>query len=373
MAAPLKYFLDSTSSLWLDGALAGKPAAVFTATQTMHGGQETTLLSMMLPLLHHGMLLVGLPYTERALAPRAAAATPYGASHVAAVQPDLTEDERALAQALGRRVAQLAVTLAAARGRWASTWRMKGTVRRRCACSAASSIASSSSYSVGRSRRNRRCRYSAVSSGSSSPRARARNCSASRCSRSSSARSGSSSRGREARGEIGQRERQQQRRCRRGGEQHRAALLDLAIQSEQPLLPVTPARDRRHIVERDQARTVPALEDLRAKRQQLRQWQVSCVGTAAARQRAARLQQMRLADPTRAGQPGHAARGTARQPLQLLQCCQHSAQGQSCRTPRARAAASPGAAVSRHRSRGWIDLSAQARATCSARRVNSRT
>jgi len=111
MAAPLKHFIDSTSSLWLDGALAGKPAAVFTATQTMHGGQESTLLSMMLPLLHHGMLLVGLPYTERALSSTRGGGSPYGASHVAAVQPDLTDDERALAQALGRRVAQLAVTL----------------------------------------------------------------------------------------------------------------------------------------------------------------------------------------------------------------------------------------------------------------------
>jgi len=116
MAAPLKYFLDSTSALWLDGTLAGKPAAVFTATQTMHGGQESTLLSMMLPLLHHGMLLVGLPYTERALSTTRAGGTPYGASHVAGVQRELTDDERALAQALGRRVAQLAVTLARARG-----------------------------------------------------------------------------------------------------------------------------------------------------------------------------------------------------------------------------------------------------------------
>jgi NAD(P)H dehydrogenase (quinone) len=113
MAAPLKYFIDSTSSLWLEGALAGKPAAVFTATRTMHGGQETTLLSMMLPLLHHGMLLVGLPYTESALSSTRSGGTPYGASHVAAVQPDLTEEERVLAQALGRRVARLAVTLAA--------------------------------------------------------------------------------------------------------------------------------------------------------------------------------------------------------------------------------------------------------------------
>jgi NAD(P)H dehydrogenase (quinone) len=113
MAAPLKYFLDSTSSLWLSGTLAGKPAGVFTSTQTLHGGQETTLLSMMLPLLHHGMYLVGLPYTERALRETRSGGTPYGASHVAGnrEEPALTDDERALAQALGRRVASLAVLL----------------------------------------------------------------------------------------------------------------------------------------------------------------------------------------------------------------------------------------------------------------------
>jgi NAD(P)H dehydrogenase (quinone) len=113
MAAPLKYFLDSTASLWLSGALAGKPAGVFTSTQTMHGGQETTLLSMMLPLLHHGMYLVGLPYTERALNETRSGGTPYGASHVGAADtaPLLTEAEKSLAQALGRRVALLAVQL----------------------------------------------------------------------------------------------------------------------------------------------------------------------------------------------------------------------------------------------------------------------
>ncbi len=113
MAAPLKYFLDSTSSLWVSGALAGKPAGVFTSTQTLHGGQEATLLSMMLPLLHHGMYLVGLPYTERALHQTRSGGTPYGASHVAGSQdePALTDDERALAQALGKRVASLAVLL----------------------------------------------------------------------------------------------------------------------------------------------------------------------------------------------------------------------------------------------------------------------
>jgi NAD(P)H dehydrogenase (quinone) len=113
MAAPLKYFLDSTSSLWLAGALAGKPAGVFTSTQTLHGGQEATLVSMMLPLLHHGMYLVGLPYTERCLNETRTGGTPYGASHVSfgSAEPSLTEDEKSLAQALGRRVAELAVRL----------------------------------------------------------------------------------------------------------------------------------------------------------------------------------------------------------------------------------------------------------------------
>jgi NAD(P)H dehydrogenase (quinone) len=113
MAAPLKYFIDGTSALWLEGSLAGKPAGVFTATHSMHGGQESTLISMMLPLLHHGMYLVGLPYSERALLSTRSGGSPYGASHVASVQPDLTEEERTLAQALGRRVAQLAVALKA--------------------------------------------------------------------------------------------------------------------------------------------------------------------------------------------------------------------------------------------------------------------
>ena len=113
MAAPLKYFLDGTSALWLTGVLAGKPAGVFTSTQTMHGGQETTLVSMMLPLLHHGMFIVGLPYTEAALNRTRSGGSPYGASHVALgeVQPRLSEDERTLASLLGRRVAELAVKL----------------------------------------------------------------------------------------------------------------------------------------------------------------------------------------------------------------------------------------------------------------------
>ena len=114
MAAPLKHFLDSTSALWLKGALAGKPAAVFTSTSSMHGGQETTLLSMMLPLLHHGMLLVGLPYTEAELTTTASGGTPYGASHVAGAASDraLTEDERKLCTALGRRLAEICLRLA---------------------------------------------------------------------------------------------------------------------------------------------------------------------------------------------------------------------------------------------------------------------
>jgi len=113
MAAPLKYFLDCTSSLWLSGALAGKPAGVFTSTQSMHGGQETTLLSMMMPLIHHGMYLVGIPYTERSLNETRFGGSPYGASHVAGVQDDpaLADHEKILAQALGRRVAALAERL----------------------------------------------------------------------------------------------------------------------------------------------------------------------------------------------------------------------------------------------------------------------
>lgn len=114
MAAPLKYFIDSTSALWLDGSLSGKPAAVFTSTQTQHGGQESTLLSMMLPLLHHGMLLVGLPYGEAALGTTREGGSPYGAGHVAlgGAAGELSADETTLARALGRRVALLARRLA---------------------------------------------------------------------------------------------------------------------------------------------------------------------------------------------------------------------------------------------------------------------
>jgi NAD(P)H dehydrogenase (quinone) len=114
MAAPLRYFLDQSSGLWLRGALAGKPAAVFTSTGTMHGGQETTLLSMMLPLLHHGMLLVGLPYTEADLTTTESGGTPYGASHVAGMGGEraLSDAEQRLCTALGRRLAGVALKLA---------------------------------------------------------------------------------------------------------------------------------------------------------------------------------------------------------------------------------------------------------------------
>ena len=115
MAAPLKAFIDQTSALWLDGSLADKPAAVFTSSQSMHGGQESTLLTMLLPLLHHGMYLVGLPFTESQLSTTREGGTPYGASHVAGVATDgrPSATEAALAQALGRRVARLATRLAA--------------------------------------------------------------------------------------------------------------------------------------------------------------------------------------------------------------------------------------------------------------------
>jgi NAD(P)H dehydrogenase (quinone) len=116
MAAPVKFFLDGTSALWLSGALVGKPAAVFTSTQTLHGGQESTLLSMMVPLLHHGMYLVGLPFNERGLTDTRSGGTPYGASHVAITSGhgELSEMEGELARALGRRVAALADRLAVA-------------------------------------------------------------------------------------------------------------------------------------------------------------------------------------------------------------------------------------------------------------------
>jgi NAD(P)H dehydrogenase (quinone) len=115
MAAPLKYFLDSTAGLWLQGALVGKPAAVFTSTGSLHGGQETTLVSMMTPLLHHGMLLVGIPYTEAELSTTTSGGTPYGASHMAGATGALavTEEEKKLCFALGKRLAATALKLAA--------------------------------------------------------------------------------------------------------------------------------------------------------------------------------------------------------------------------------------------------------------------
>ncbi len=114
MAAPLKYFLDGTSGLWLSGAMIDKPAAVFTSTSSLHGGQESTLLSMMLPLLHHGMLMAGLPYSEAGLLGTQSGGTPYGASHWAGHDNsrDLDDTEASLCRALGRRVASLAARLA---------------------------------------------------------------------------------------------------------------------------------------------------------------------------------------------------------------------------------------------------------------------
>jgi NAD(P)H dehydrogenase (quinone) len=115
MAAPLKYFLDSTGAEWASGALVGKPAALFTSTSTMHGGQESTLLTMALPLLHHGMLLLGLPFTEPALGATQSGGTPYGASHVTGTKGDnpISNHERELARALGRRLADTARKLGA--------------------------------------------------------------------------------------------------------------------------------------------------------------------------------------------------------------------------------------------------------------------
>jgi NAD(P)H dehydrogenase (quinone) len=114
MAAPLKHFLDGTSLLWQRGALAGKPACVFTSTASLHGGQETTLVSMMLPLLHHGMLVMGLPYTLPEMNATRSGGTPYGASHLAGVADDqpITEAERTLCIAQGKRLAELVIKLA---------------------------------------------------------------------------------------------------------------------------------------------------------------------------------------------------------------------------------------------------------------------
>ena len=115
MAAPMKHFIDTLGAEWASGVLDGKPAAAFTSTATMHGGQESTLLTMLLPLLHHGCVISGIPFTEPALSTTRSGGTPYGASHVAGGQddPELSEDESVLARALGRRVANLARRLQA--------------------------------------------------------------------------------------------------------------------------------------------------------------------------------------------------------------------------------------------------------------------
>ena len=116
MAAPLKYFIDTTSSLWVGSRLAGKPAAVFTSASSLHGGQETTLLSMMLPLFHHGMLITGLPYTEPDLLSTTSGGTPYGPSHTAGSDSKhaLTDEEKNLCMALGKRLASISMALATA-------------------------------------------------------------------------------------------------------------------------------------------------------------------------------------------------------------------------------------------------------------------
>lgn len=116
MAAAMKYFIDSTSPLWLQGALIGKPAATFTSTSSLHGGQESTLLTMLLPLLHHGMLYLGLPYSETTLLSTQTGGTPYGASHLAGAKSDLplSKDEIKLCQALGKRLAETAMAQMAA-------------------------------------------------------------------------------------------------------------------------------------------------------------------------------------------------------------------------------------------------------------------
>ena len=113
MAAPLKYFLEKTSGQWLSGSLVGKPAGVFTSTSSMHGGQETTLLSMMIPLLHHGMLITGLPYTESDLLTTQTGGTPYGPTHLAGSDNSnpLSEEEKNLCKAFGKRLAELAIKL----------------------------------------------------------------------------------------------------------------------------------------------------------------------------------------------------------------------------------------------------------------------
>ncbi len=111
MAAPMKYFLDGTSDLWMSGALTGKPGGVFTSSASMHGGQESTLLTMMVPLLHHGMLITGVPYAEKALSETRTGGSPYGPTHLGEASPEPSEHEIQVCEALGRRLAQLATKL----------------------------------------------------------------------------------------------------------------------------------------------------------------------------------------------------------------------------------------------------------------------
>jgi NAD(P)H dehydrogenase (quinone) len=113
IAAPLKYYIDSTLDLWVSGTMIGKPAGLFTSSATLHGGQESTLLSMMLPLFHHGMVIIGLPYSEVALGKTKSGGTPYGASHVCGLDNSwpITDEEKELCLALGKRLAQISVTL----------------------------------------------------------------------------------------------------------------------------------------------------------------------------------------------------------------------------------------------------------------------
>jgi NAD(P)H dehydrogenase (quinone) len=113
MAAPMKYFLDNTTSLWLKGALIGKPACVFTSSGSMHGGNETTLLTMMLPLMHHGMMLLGIPYSEASLSSTKTGGTPYGASHIGGAMDDqpISDDEKKMCLSLGKRLAETALKL----------------------------------------------------------------------------------------------------------------------------------------------------------------------------------------------------------------------------------------------------------------------
>lgn len=113
MAAPMKYFIDGTTSIWLKGALIGKPACVFTSSGSMHGGNETTLITMMLPLMHHGMMILGIPYSEAALSSSKTGGTPYGASHIGGAMDDqpISDDEKKLCLALGKRLAETALKL----------------------------------------------------------------------------------------------------------------------------------------------------------------------------------------------------------------------------------------------------------------------